>query len=107
MPFIIKFHTKSSNLLTIGSSKKNLIKEDIGSKCLAILYDYQYICTLINHQQTYKTMKKLIFLLAVAGMFAVTACNSAPKTDAAAADTTAVQAAADTTVAQPAADTAK
>jgi len=52
-------------------------------------------------------MKKLIFLLAVAGMFAFTACNSGPKTDAAATDTTAVEAAADTTATQPAADTTK
>jgi hypothetical protein len=59
---------------------------------------------LINHQQTNETMKKIIFLLAVAGMFAFAACNSAPKTDAAATDTTAVQAPADT-AAPAAADT--
>jgi hypothetical protein len=50
-------------------------------------------------------MKKIIFLLAVAGMFAFAACNSAPKTDAAATDTTAVQAPVDTAAAPAATDT--
>jgi len=52
-------------------------------------------------------MKKLIFLLAVAGMFAIVSCKSGTKTDAAATDTTAVKAAADTTAAHAAADTTK
>jgi ABC-type glycerol-3-phosphate transport system substrate-binding protein len=46
---------------------------------------------LINHQQTNRTMKKIIFLLAVAGMFAFAACNSGSKTETTAgSDTTVV-----------------
>jgi hypothetical protein len=50
-------------------------------------------------------MKKIIFLLAVAGLFAFAACNSAPKTDATATDSTAVQAPVDSAAAPAVADT--
>ena len=43
-------------------------------------------------------MKKFIFLLAVAGMFAFSACNSGPKTEGAANDTTVVTTTTTTTV---------
>lgn len=43
-------------------------------------------------------MKKFILLLAVAGMFVVSSCNSAPKTEVAAGDSTAVSTTVDTTV---------
>ena len=60
---------------------------------------------LINHKPTNKIMKKLIFLLAVAGMFAFASCGGGAKTDATATDTTAVQAPADTAAAPTATDT--
>ena len=50
-------------------------------------------------------MKKLIFLLAVAGLFAFASCGGGAKTDATATDTTAVQAPADTAAAPTATDT--
>jgi hypothetical protein len=91
----------------LGCLKINWKNQKTNRKIVASLCDYQYICTLINHKQTNETMKKIIFLLAVAGMFALASCNSGTKTDATATDTTAVKAAADTTAAPAAADTTK
>jgi hypothetical protein len=50
-------------------------------------------------------MKKLLFLLAVAGLISFAACKSGETKVEATADTTAVQAAVDTTAAAPVADT--
>lgn len=50
-------------------------------------------------------MKKLFFLLAVAGLTSFAACKSGETKSEATADTTAVQAAADTTAAPAVADT--
>ncbi|HEX7411167.1 MAG TPA: hypothetical protein VF298_03410 [Bacteroidales bacterium] len=53
-------------------------------------------------------MKKLIFLLAVAGMFAVTACNSGTKTESSSTDTTVTKTTkVDSTVTTTPADTTK
>jgi hypothetical protein len=50
-------------------------------------------------------MKKVFFLLAVAGLISFASCKSGEKKADATADTTAVQAAVDTTAAAPVADT--
>ena len=50
---------------------------------------------LINHKPTNKIMKKLIFLLAVAGMFAFASCGGGAKTDAPPTDSIAAKVAAD------------
>jgi hypothetical protein len=50
-------------------------------------------------------MKKLLFLLAVAGLISFAACKSGETKSEATADTTQVEAAVDTTAAAPVADT--
>lgn len=64
----------------------------------------------INHHQTNKIMKKLIFLLAVAGMFAFSACNNGTKTGSSSTDSTVVTkttTTVDSTITKTPADTTK